>query len=598
MAEGTLHQIKRLKEAHEVNLGTDHTDHAAPQPATCKVHKSQTLELYCETCESLVCPRCVISLCTKKNHEYGYIDDMVEKYRTVLEKELEPIKTLHQQMPSALEVISTAERELKYKREEKLRKVETTFDTLSEILAEKRRYFTEAIENSFQEQSQNYSSKKSEILGITSELSAFIHSIEASCQNEPKETFVADVTNKKRNIKNMKSEVSGISPNPVKVPEMEITLPSITEFKELWKERNHTSKREDIPIRHMSVPILKPVEVTLQIDSGRKLLERGNKVTSLLECGYDSHSQVVDVKRISHEKFSLSFKPLKRGNHKLHIMCDDVQICGSPIPIYVTVDPREIAAVGKPQLRKFVRNAAGIKSHDQKIYVTCPNEALLIIFEGTSTRTSLKVRGVAEVLIINEYLFYTDVIQHRVVKANLNGTTISSIGTQGNKPRQFNYPNGIRLSKDGEIYVCDSRNHRVQVFDQDLKLLRVIGSQGTADGCFGIPDDLDFDEAGNIYVVEEDNHRVQVLTPQGQHIRYIGGYGNGKGELDNPMSAAVYQNMIYITDNNNKRISVFTTMGEFITTFGEGILTYPECIAIDDNGHIFVTDNKTHVVKF
>ena len=85
------------------------------------------------------------------------------------------------------------------------------------------------------------------------------------------------------------------------------------------------------------------------------------------------------------------------------------------------------------------------------------------MLEDMSTRTSLKVLGVNEVLIVNEYLFYTDVIQHRVVKVNL------TISTQGNKLGQFNYPNGIRLSKDGEVYVCDSRNHRVQVFNQDLE---------------------------------------------------------------------------------------------------------------------------------
>ena len=90
------------------------------------------------------------------------------------------------------------------------------------------------------------------------------------------------------------------------------------------------------------------------------------------------------------------------------------------------------------------------------------------MLEDTSMRTILKVLGVNEVLIVNEYLFYTDVM----VKTNL------TISTQGNKLGQFNYPNGIRLSKDGEVYVCDSRNHRVQVFNQDLKLLRVVGEEG------------------------------------------------------------------------------------------------------------------------
>ena len=604
MAEGTLHQIKRLKEAHEVNLGTDHTVHAAPQPATCKVHKSQTLELYCETCESLVCPRCVISSCTKKNHECGYIDDIVEKYRTVLGRELKPIKTLHQQLSSALEVISTAERELKYKREEKLRKVETTFDTLSEILTKERRYFTDAIENSFQEQNGNYSSKKSEIQDEVSKLDSLIQSIESSSQNDSKEVFLGNVTHKKQTIKRAKGVATSLSPHPVKVPEMEMNLLDPTEFNDLCHMKNFVYQSEDplksrcdrsVALRNECVPMMDPFKVNILL-SGRKYFGRAKKIVSQLECTYENYSQKVNVEQISPEEYSLSVTPQKRGNHELHIECDGAHICGSPIPIYVTVDPREI---GRPQLSKSVRNAASIKSHDQNIYVTQSKEVLLIL-ENTSLNImkTLESPGVFEMLIVKEYLFYTDLIQHRVVKADLNGTTISSTGTRGDKPGQFNFPNGIRLSKDGEIYVCDSNNHRVQVFNQDLKLLRIIGSHGTADGCLRSPDDLDFDEAGNIYVVEQDNHRVQVLTPQGEHIRNIGQYGSGKGELSRPVSAAIHRNMVYVTDSVNKRISVFTTMGDFITTFGEGILTHPECIAIDDNGHIFVTDERTRVVKF
>ena len=126
---------------------------------------------------------------------------------------------------------------------------------------------------------------------------------------------------------------------------------------------------------------------------------------------------------------------------------------------------------------------------------------------------------VPNLLVEEGYLYYTDTVQDRLVKANLNGTIISSIGMLGDQPGQFNFPNGIRLSKGGEIFMCDSCNDRIQVFDRDLKLLRVIRAN------FSFPADLDFDEAGNIYVVEMRSHHIQVLTPQGQHIRYIGEYG-------------------------------------------------------------------------
>ena len=55
---------------------------------------------------------------------------------------------------------------------------------------------------------------------------------------------------------------------------------------------------------------------------------------------------------------------------------------------------------------------------------------------------------------------------------------------------------------------------------------------------------------------------------------------------------------MYVTDIDNKHISVFKTTGEFVTTFGEEKLVFPECIAIDDDGFIYVTDSRSNVKKF
>ena len=180
---------------------------------------------------------------------------------------------------------------------------------------------------------------------------------------------------------------------------------------------------------------------------------------------------------------------------------------------------------------------------------------------------------------------------------DLNGIVINSVGEKGSNPGQFNFPNGIRQSKEKELYVCDTTNHRIQVFDEGLNLIRVIGKWGEMDGFFNVPCDLDFDEAGNIYVVEQKNHRIQVLTPEGRHIRYIGRPGANPGELNNPVSPAIHRNMIYVTEMGGGRISVFTLSGEFVTTFGHQ-LPRPECIAIDEDGYIHITCNKTLLVTF
>ena len=176
---------------------------------------------------------------------------------------------------------------------------------------------------------------------------------------------------------------------------------------------------------------------------------------------------------------------------------------------------------------------------------------------------------------------------------DMDGNVIKSTGRLGCGRGEFNYPNGVRLSKDDEIFVCDSSNHRIQVFSKNLDLIRVFGGKGTDKGYFRSPDDLDFDEKGNIYVAEQENHRIQVLTPQGRHIDYI-----GTGVLDSPISPAVYHNMVYVTDSSQCQVSVFRTSGKFVTSFGEDQLIRPECIAIDNNGFIHVTDGRLRVVTY
>ena len=84
-----------------------------------------------------------------------------------------------------------------------------------------------------------------------------------------------------------------------------------------------------------------------------------------------------------------------------------------------------------------------------------------------------------------------------------------------------------------------------------------------------------------------------MLTPRGGHIRYI-----GEGVLSNPVTPAVHQNMVYVTDFESRRIAVFTTLGEFVTSFGEKILQRPESITIDNDRVIYVTDARSRIITF
>jgi sugar lactone lactonase YvrE len=85
----------------------------------------------------------------------------------------------------------------------------------------------------------------------------------------------------------------------------------------------------------------------------------------------------------------------------------------------------------------------------------------------------------------------------------------------------FNLPSDVALDKDGNIYILDSGNHRIQKFGPDGQYLATIGRKGQGPGEFVYPESIDIDESGFIYVSDPNNQKIQVLTPEGKESRTI-----------------------------------------------------------------------------
>ena len=597
MQFATPHQVNRLVEMYQRSLKRAKTE-AETQPATCKEHKSQPLALYCETCESLVCRDCVIDSCSKKSHEFDYVDNLVKKHKADFNKKLEPVQTLHQKMSTALSVISTAETELAKNEESKLQQVESTFDALDKLLAHERVYFTESIKKSFQEQKATDAAKKEDISEVLGKIDSVVKSAENAFRAHPNLALLEMADQDHRDIV---QQASSISTGPAVAPEMEMKLTSPEQFLEQWRANNFVYKMEDPLKSHLhghylelDISINQTSTYTFCVDP--QAIQEQVSFTASLLCCRDGTSEAVTVEKITPEQYSLSFVPQKRGRHELHIMYNDTHICGSPIPVYVTIPPQQLEAISTME----VNESREVRFYGGKTYVTSHSLGSITVMNSLtlSTEKVITVPGVNEIVVTKEHIFVTDIDHHKLIKMDKNGTVLNSVGGEGSDPGQFVFPNGLRQSKEKEIYVCDSDNDRIQVFDEDLNLIRIIGENDELEGSLFSPTDLELDNCGNIYVAEQNNHRIQVLTPEGRHIRYIGRPGANPGELDYPVSAAIHRNMIYVTEPLRNRVSVFTLTGEFVTTFGHS-LSRPECIAIDEDGYIYITCmEQNFIVKF
>ncbi len=128
-------------------------------------------------------------------------------------------------------------------------------------------------------------------------------------------------------------------------------------------------------------------------------------------------------------------------------------------------------------------------------------------------------------------------------------------GEPGDKPGQFNRAEGIAVGPDDTVYVADSCNHRVQVFDREGKFLRQQGRAGSNPGEFSYPYDVRVDDSGLQYVCEFGNSRVTVLDAAGGLVEVVGGPGAAPGRFANPWSVALdSRGNLYVADSQNHRV--------------------------------------------
>lgn len=194
-------------------------------------------------------------------------------------------------------------------------------------------------------------------------------------------------------------------------------------------------------------------------------------------------------------------------------------------------------------------------------------------------------------------------------------------GPGAGKYPTFNRPLGVTFGSDGRIYVSDTGNNRVCMFDANGDFIKEWGTFGVAKpakggvyswqpGRFNFPDGIAADEQGDVYVADFRNDSIQVFDRDGRFLRRfpdptkpVGRGSSGQeGTGIAVTSVAVAGGKVYATDTY--QVFVFTTAGKVLEQFGKpgrgkGDLDHPNGVAAAPNGTIYVSDsNHARVTAF
>jgi sugar lactone lactonase YvrE len=190
-----------------------------------------------------------------------------------------------------------------------------------------------------------------------------------------------------------------------------------------------------------------------------------------------------------------------------------------------------------------------------KIYEILPGNKKLKIFNDTLTLD--QPTGIAYSAQRKE-IWVVETKAHRIAILNEKGDLIRRIGKRGNAPGEFNYPTHIWIDKKGFAYITDALNFRIQVMDSEGKVVSVFGEAGDGSGFMARPKGIATDSFGNIYVVDALFHVVQVFDIKGNFLYKFGNQGHANGEFWMPNGIFVDEkNYIYVADTYNSRVQIF-----------------------------------------
>jgi V8-like Glu-specific endopeptidase len=275
------------------------------------------------------------------------------------------------------------------------------------------------------------------------------------------------------------------------------------------------------------------------------------------------------------------------------------ELCGGPCSIGI----HAYSAAGTPLTNSGTRLTASRVSTITALARSNDAPAFVRTFGATGTATGQFTNPDAVATDDDGNIYVTDTGNHRIQKFTSTGTFLTTWGTPGNATGQFSSPRGIATDSAGNVYVADTGNHRIQKFASTGTFLTTWGTFGSSTGQFRFPLGIATDSAGNVYVADAENHRIQKFTSTGTFLTTWGTSGTPTGQFDVPFGIATdSDDNVYVTDTGNHRIQKFTSTGTFLTTWGTfgsstGQFSSPRGIALDDDDNVYVTDTGNHRIQ-
>lgn len=496
-----------------------------------------------------------------------FIKQLAESARKELQALAEPLRDNHSQVLSALEVLEATKQEFQEKREKDCEKVKDFFRRLRNILDSQEgnclgslNEITNSALKMLGQQVYDLSDLESQLKSCNATLSNLLESKNEARIVEMERRVSLGVMDLNRSVEQCTLE-------PVCIPNTNVLYSNLESFNKTCESLCYVYSVPHPPncsvlftTDHL-ISVTEPITVSIDLRDihSNPVMNQAEHLELSSDQGKDFIVKTI-VQEVSPGIYDLCYFPQVRNKHKLNVYHNIHQ----EKTVVVTADMPSLLVCDYNLNHQRVIDTYGGKKFSRPCGLALgPNDEIVI----------------------------SDRDKNQLIVFDSNQQFCRVIGQRGD----FNWPSGICVDAAGFIYVADRRNNRVQkVRLDDGRFVSTIGKKGTGNGEFKEPRAVAMTKREHLYVADGLNHRVQVFGEE-KFIFSFGRPGKGPCEFDVPASIAFNksEDMIFVSDNGNNRVQVFTIHGEYIQVFGDSSLPhelkFPHGIHRSADGHILIS---------
>ena len=229
-------------------------------------------------------------------------------------------------------------------------------------------------------------------------------------------------------------------------------------------------------------------------------------------------------------------------------------------------DLKTVGFVGEKAPAKLTKPIGVAVDDDGNVYVADASANRVFVYNRAGDAT-MAIGGDGELTSpsglaldrATKRLYIADSAKHQIASySTADGAHLNTFGTRGGATGEFNFPTNLFVDGQSRLYVADTLNFRVQVFDADGRFLKTFGIQGDTPGTFNRPKGIGVDSEGHIYVADTSFNNFQIFDEAGQLLLFVGSGGGGAGEFLLPSGLYIdARDRIYVADQGNSRVQVF-----------------------------------------